>query len=88
MTLAASYIQHKQNIIDKYLGAEDGIHSLEKIIEARPRLSKAERRIGNYDVYRKPIGPVIYDRFMNPKIKTIIVYLVDNNDSIILYDIY
>jgi len=95
MLSTSLYKQHKKEIIYRFLGAEDGIHSLENAIMSRPDASKAEQIKDGYEIHRRYAYSSVYDRFMNPRDKIVIIYLIpvikgpmDIKDQIIFYEIY
>ena len=89
MILTPLYEQHKDEIITRFPGAADGIHSLEYSIRSRPEASKVECTIDDYDIRRRPAFPFVYNKFMNKKDKIVIVYGVHIiNKTIKFYDIY
>lgn len=83
------YLQHKQEIIIRFPGAADGIHSLEHSIELRPEASRVECVVYDYDIRRKSASPYVYDKFMSSKDKIVIIYGVHIiNKNIKFIDIY
>jgi hypothetical protein len=97
MDTTTLYRHNKQEIISNFLGAKDGIDSLENVIRIQPNITQAEHGRNGYVVYnnqryakyKKTAYPMVYDRFMNKKDAITIFYLVNiNNNDIILMDIY
>jgi hypothetical protein len=79
------YQQNKQQIIEQFWGAEEGIKMLENAILSRPAAAHPIREVNGFKIYQKPTAVTVYETFVYPEGKLTITYAVQNHTGEVVF---